>query len=218
MGPAEVHELASLEGLASAQPDLLVVHVMLPHLGPSSLAALAHCSKACMAVATHDDYWRPAFEGVPAWRLQPVPVTGRELATRFEANSAEHCAVSQLSVKQLKAELRGRGVPFVGFFEKDEFIRALVLARAPDLPGTAEGRLAGRWQQVFRGARAAEALRATHVLLRPMRGPVARHFIGNNAGWEGGWTTRHMEVREPMPALSFCCTPFCVRPRRSTTV
>eukprot|EP01051_Picozoa_sp_SAG22_P020847 SAG22_NODE_4368_length_1290_cov_1.660789_1_plen_217_part_00 len=80
---------------------------------------------------------------------------------------------------------------------RQEFRDAVRAARAADLPvapAPKGRRLCGRWHQIFRGATAVEALRATHVLMRPMRGEVQRHFIGENIEWEQGWARRWLEV------------------------
>ena len=176
VGAVTVH--ASLGGLAEASPDLFVVHV-LPHLPLRSLAALAVVSKACLCVATHDSHWMLRFHANKSWQLEPVPVAGEVLAARLTAAAlAEYHDVGGLSVRALMAELKGRGISAAGLLEKQELRDALSQARAADLPTSPErGRLSGWWQQAYRGARAAEALRATHVLMRPMRGRLGRQVL-----------------------------------------
>lgn len=185
-----------MEELVAGFPHLVIDHICVA-LDLPTLAALARCSRALLQLATHDNVFRPRFEK-QEWGLAPLPVSGRELARRWDESAAAYDAeIGQFSVKALKLELSERGVCTQRMLEKSELRYALAMARSADLPN--EARLSGNWSQLYFAARCAVELRHTTILGNPMRGMLKRHFIGQNAAAYAlhtgeGWQTRWLQV------------------------
>ena len=187
---------APLVEVVAGSPQLVIEHICAA-LELPALAALACCSRGLLKVATHDSVLRPRFER-REWALAPLPVSGEELAHRWDTSAENYEAeVYEFSVKALKLELKERGICTQRMLEKSELRAALIEARSADLPNKA--RVSGKWSQLYFAAQCAEQLRRTVILSKPMRGMLKRHFIGENADAFAlhtgeGWQTRWLEV------------------------
>lgn len=70
--------------LLLAMPDLFIAEVCATHLSISEMCRLSQCCTAMLHVSFTDAFWLPKFEA-QMWRLEPIPVPGRELRQRSVA-------------------------------------------------------------------------------------------------------------------------------------
>jgi hypothetical protein len=186
----------TLLALAAAHADL-VAEVVAAHLSVAEMArGPAQVCRAFAEIARSDVFWERRFRA-HAWRVAPEPVPGHELVARWAV-----CApAGELSVRDLKDELRLRFLTTEGLFEKGDLIDAVNRARACDIKSLGgwqadggQSEMPGLWREIFKGLMQAEVLRTTLLLSRPMRANVLRHFLGANAQWDSGWRERWLEV------------------------
>jgi hypothetical protein len=95
-------------------PDLVVANICTPHFDLSTNFKFSCTSQAGRLLARHDFYWASKFEQ-HLWKLDCLPIAGITLKNTWIMNSAP---VMEMSVKELRREIQGRGLRSSGHFEK----------------------------------------------------------------------------------------------------
>jgi hypothetical protein len=101
-------------GLIFSFPDLVVGNICTPHLELSENFKFSCTSKATRLLACHDIYWINKLEH-RLWKLDSVPIEGAAIKNTWTTNSS---SVLDMSVKELRREMQGRGLCSSGHFEK----------------------------------------------------------------------------------------------------
>ncbi len=106
--------MKNLNGLMDNFPDLVVENICTSHFDMTDNFVFSCTSKAARSLARHDFYWINKFER-RLWKLDCIPIEGIHIKNTWTKNSF---SVLNMSVRELRREIQGRGLCSSGHFEK----------------------------------------------------------------------------------------------------